>query len=1252
MESSEQKESRVLYYKVPQSSEVGAELFDANDNNNGYVYETYGPFPEEQVMDWWQAGYFDSSLLVSDDLAAQFIPMTTFLEEGFSSSPPPPSSPPLAATRPSDKEYEIAEILDEETSVASDESLERTITTTKLKKKGTRKKSSVLRKIAGLGRRAKQASLAFLQDSLTSTSTSVQSDQDSSSDWSSHASIEPVPVAGSRTYIADPSEHLVDEDDGHAQQGKHVSKQSKADASAESPELPRLQQEVESDFQGSKVSVRSLGSDVAGSSDLWPEERRASSWALVRVSAAALVNRGKQSTAVLARLLVPAPLRLAASCLLALGPSPSAVSVAVCASVALSLHLLRIALQALSLALFGGLVFESAATGSRPSDLFTVDMSAMSGDPDPAAVALRSAQDRCRTIGEHFAEPLLRSLAPLTQWLGYGTAHLFSFVSTIPVSWFKEAVVVDWRDAISSRDLRTMAQYLRGLVFAAVREAAALYHRGAGHLAALLQLALSLTATHRRSCWAAWVDLTGFLGSNPAAGAFLVVAFSVALIDHALLPAVRARVRTLTVRDDEVRSTNETEKPARNWRYAASAGSAVAVLLTASIALALLSTGQGTVSPLLPPVDLTSEPPVVGVVLDETRWLLKMIMAFAVAELYLSSGNGPPSRRGPPEEAETLATHRLGRVKYLSGLLADERCRRECQRWNLVPHVVALLEADRAALQADLTSSPVTATATASWTSTPTLTSSWRMVGWSAAVFYSVAQALRRATHTLTTSGGEGQVDVDFVVFVGRRMQRNMARFLAPWPLSASVVAAVARLPSALVRALSCLGSNIPAESPSVFPYFSPSKLRVSPSAASSAVLFSLLVLGPLLLWQAFLARLGQANAIAADWAGASLGEQHQSVQDALAEAAEALRAGGPDLAAPREKGPPPPDRPAGIRADHLTVSTSTSTSTSTSSAPGVLIRDLSLHCPRGSLCVVLPDLMCSPSSPWGATGAVRAFLEVLWGGSGQRFRCEGGLELLGRPARDWSPAGLQGEVTYLGDREERLELPAGAVAGWGCSWAGQEDGAQARRFFAAAEVSGAQSTLRSLPQGLATLLTGSGQTQGQGAVQLTAEEWKRLGLCRALSQPRKAILLLDLTSLALSDSEEGRLLAHLREELRRPDGPEVVLLGAARVNPTWAARFANSIILLGGDEIGSGRQDQRVLSPVGRVDLDLRLILDLRNPMAGSEEGKKRMDTKGRKVRPGQVSADKKQLQWAKMDNPVSLTGRRGFQAFKNLLQ
>jgi hypothetical protein len=99
-------------------------------------------------------------------------------------------------------------------------------------------------------------------------------------------------------------------------------------------------------------------------------------------------------------------------------------------------------------------------------------------------------------------------------------------------------------------------------------------------------------------------------------------------------------------------------------------------------------------------------------------------------------------------------------------------------------------------------------------------------------------------------------------------------------------------------------------------------------------VLFSLLALGPLLLWQCFLSRLGQANAIAAEnWAGANLGEQHRpAVQDALAEAADALRAGGPDLAASREQGPPPPDRPAGIRADHLTVSSS-------SSAPGVLIR-------------------------------------------------------------------------------------------------------------------------------------------------------------------------------------------------------------------------------------------------------------------------------------------------------------------------
>ena len=387
------------------------------------------------------------------------------------------------------------------------------------------------------------------------------------------------------------------------------------------------------------LSVRSLGCrDVGGGSDLWPEESRAPSWALVRLSAAMLADRGRRSVAALVRLLVPAPLRLAAASLGTLGPPPPAtsgcVSVAVCAAAALSLHALRIALQALSLALLGGLVFErsssAAGTGPPSADIFTVDMSAMSGDPDPAQAALRDAQDRCRTIRDHFwplAEPLLRSLAPFRQWVGGGIAHLLRFMqSTGQVrssSWLREAAAVDWRDAIASGDLRTIAQYIRGLLLWAAGVAAALHRRGARHLAAVLQLALSLTAAHRNSCRTAWVDLTGFLGSNPAAGAFLVAAFGVALIDSVLLPAVRARVRSLTVRDDEVRSTDDTDQPARHWRYAASAASAVAVLLTSSVALALLS-GQGSGSSPSP-VDLTSEPPVVGVVLGETSRLLKVI---------------------------------------------------------------------------------------------------------------------------------------------------------------------------------------------------------------------------------------------------------------------------------------------------------------------------------------------------------------------------------------------------------------------------------------------------------------------------------------------------------------------------------------------------------------------------------------------------------------------------------------------------
>ena len=280
-------------------------------------------------------------------------------------------------------------------------------------------------------------------------------------------------------------------------------------------------------------------------------------------------------------------------------------------------------------------------------------------------------------------------------------------------------------------------------------------------------------------------------------------------------------------------------------------------------------------------------------------------------------------------------------MQYLSGLLTDERCRLECVRWNLVPHVVALLQADRAALQADLTSPAPTTITTVGAASASSL-GYWRAAGWSAFVCVSVAQALRRVTHTLSSSGGEGQVDVDFVVCVGRRMQRNWERFF------------LARLPWSMVRTLFCLRPRAaanqcplfesPPSFPFPFPFFRPSKLRVSPSAASSAVLFSLVVVGPLLLWQAFQTRLGQANAVAAEWAAAdrsATGDTHlhlhRSVQDVFAHASEALRAGGPDLA-PRPQGPPPPDRPAGIRADGLTVSESSQTSPS---SPAVLLKVL-----------------------------------------------------------------------------------------------------------------------------------------------------------------------------------------------------------------------------------------------------------------------------------------------------------------------
>ena len=237
-ETYEQIESRVLYYKVSQSSDVDSDPFDAIENNNPYAFETYGPFPEEQVLDWWRAGYFDSSLLVSDDLANPFIPMTTFLEEGFSSTKsthPLSSLPSLSATRPSDAADEREGIQNYD--AAGDEPMDWPSTststssaaaaTTKIKKK-KKKRSSVLKKIAGLGRRAKEASLAFLQDTLTSPSR--QSDPDTAGEGDEAALFSaappPCPAPAPPSAPAGQPELLAEAEHGQDRHRQQVSERS------------------------------------------------------------------------------------------------------------------------------------------------------------------------------------------------------------------------------------------------------------------------------------------------------------------------------------------------------------------------------------------------------------------------------------------------------------------------------------------------------------------------------------------------------------------------------------------------------------------------------------------------------------------------------------------------------------------------------------------------------------------------------------------------------------------------------------------------------------------------------------------------------------------------------------------------------------------------------------------------------------------------------------------------------------------
>lgn len=63
----------------------------------------------------------------------------------------------------------------------------------------------------------------------------------------------------------------------------------------------------------------------------------------------------------------------------------------------------------------------------------------------------------------------------------------------------------------------------------------------------------------------------------------------------------------------------------------------------------------------------------------------------------------------------------------------------------------------------------------------------------------------------------------------------------------------------------------------------------------------------------------------------------------------------------------------------------------------------------------------------------------------------------------------------------------------------------------------------------------------------------------------------MDLASFAMTEREELRLLAHLRDVVRQSGGRQIVLISAVRVDPSAVAQFADFVVIV--EEGGSFTQ-------------------------------------------------------------------------------
>ena len=196
--------------------------------------------------------------------------------------------------------------------------------------------------------------------------------------------------------------------------------------------------------------------------------------------------------------------------------------------------------------------------------------------------------------------------------------------------------------------------------------------------------------------------------------------------------------------------------------------------------------------------------------------------------------------------------------------------------------------------------------------------------------------------------------------------------------------------------------------------------------------------------------------------------------------------------------------------------------------------------------------------------------LSSIWGDNNLRLT-KGKVLVHGRDLREWNRQALRSRMSYLRDREPEISLEAGVLSGLQPTATGKELNDQIR----ALDLSGARSVLNSLPQGPMTLIRNN-EEPIPSSVTLTNDEWRCLGLSRALCNMDKDIILLDSPCNQMSEVEEKEFYFKLRKLLRQD---QVIVTTSSRFS---SAYNADNIVILDKNQVSQGAaNDPSILSTI-----------------------------------------------------------------------